>query len=64
LLWIALGLLPLVIFELALIAGVFAGVVNPWGGLQVGWLSVLLILGAFLAYGLAISLKPGRARPA
>jgi hypothetical protein len=56
-LWIALGLLPLLIFELALIGGVFAGVVNPWGGLQVGWPSVLLILGAFLAYGLAISLN-------
>jgi hypothetical protein len=56
-LWIALGLLPLVIFELALIGGVFAGVVNPWGGLQVGWPSVVLILGAFLAYGLTISLK-------
>jgi hypothetical protein len=61
-LWIALGLLPLVIFELALVGGVFAGVVNPWGGLQVGWPSVALILGAFLAYGLTILLT-GLNRP-
>jgi hypothetical protein len=61
-LWIVLGLLPLILFELALVGGVFAGVVNPWGGLQVGWPSVLLILGAFLAYGLTISFN-GLNRP-
>jgi len=57
LLWIALGLLPLLLFESALVSGIFAGVVNPRGGLQIGWPTVLVILGAFLAYGLTISLN-------
>lgn len=57
LLWIVLGLLPLLTFGLALIGGTSAGVVSSRGGLQVGWPSVLLILGAFLAYGLTIALN-------
>jgi hypothetical protein len=57
-LWAVLGLLPLLIFQLALLGGVFTGVVSTRGGLEIGWPAALSILGAFLAYGLMIALHP------
>jgi len=48
--WILLGLLPFGAYTFGLVGGVFAGVVNPFGGFQGGWASLLLILGTLLAY--------------
>jgi hypothetical protein len=55
-LWIALGLLPPLIYGGALIGGVLAGVISSRGGLQIGGPSLLLLLGAFVAYGVTIAL--------
>jgi hypothetical protein len=64
LLWVALGLLPLLVYQLALLGGLYAGVVNPVGGFQAGNGALLLILGTFLAWGLMIAMTPPRASAA
>jgi hypothetical protein len=55
LLWALLGLLPLVIYLLALLGGVIAGVVNPFGGFQGGLAALFVILAAFVAYAVMLA---------
>jgi len=64
--WIVLGLLPFGAYGCALIGGVFAGAVNPFGGFQGGWAALLLILGTLLAYVvmLAVARPPASAASA
>jgi peptidase M28-like protein len=60
--WLAVGLLPLGVYQLALAAGVLAGVVSPFGGFQAGGGALLLLLGAFLAYGVMMAATPDPGR--
>jgi Peptidase family M28 len=56
--WLALGFLPLAVYEAALAVGVVARVVNPFGGFQGGWGALVLILVSFLAWGAMIGTVP------